>query len=269
MDGSDCVQLQRATGYLSFQVCQNFVSRMYQSGSAKLMLPKTYSDMMEAVILNTSGGMTDGDIFNIDVQAKECPLVMTTQTAERVYRSGGTKPAKVKINLSVSNTADLHWLPQETILFNDSKFERTLTVNLSSCSNFLGAETIVLGREAMGENICDCELIDNWRVFRDGNLFHAESFRLSNEVNKIITAPAGCNDARLLSTILYIGNNIDQVADRVANLIKQSSSDCAASSWKNRLVIRLVSAHSASARKDIERLLLTIRQQPLPRVWQT
>ena len=269
MDGSDCVQLQRATGYLSFQVCQNFVSRMYQSGSAKLMLPKTYSDMMEAVILNTSGGMTDGDIFNIDVQAKECPLVMTTQTAERVYRSGGTKPAKVKINLSVSNTADLHWLPQETILFNDSKFERTLTVNLSSCSNFLGAETIVLGREAMGENICDCELIDNWRVFRDGNLFHAESFRLSNEVNKIITAPAGCNDARLLSTILYIGNNIDQVADRVANLIKQSSSDCAASSWKNRLVIRLLSAHSASARKDIERLLLTIRQQPLPRVWQT
>jgi urease accessory protein len=269
MDGSDCVKLQRATGHLSFHVCQNFVSRMYQAGSAKLMLPKTYSDMMEAVILNTSGGMTDGDIFNIDVQAKECPLVMTTQTAERVYRSGGTKPAKVKINLSVSNTADLHWLPQETILFNDSKFERTLTVNLSSCSNFLGAETIVLGREAMGENICDCELIDNWRVFLDGNLFHAESFRLSNEVNKIITTPAGCNGARLLSTILYVGHNVDQVADRVANLIKQSSSDCAASSWKNRLVIRLVSAHSASARKDIERLLLTIRQQPLPRVWQT
>ena len=70
MDGSDCVQLQRATGYLSFQVCQNFVSRMYQSGSAKLMLPKTYSDMMEAVIVNTSGGMTDGDIFNIDVQVE-------------------------------------------------------------------------------------------------------------------------------------------------------------------------------------------------------
>ena len=269
MDGSECVKLQRATGHLSFHVSQKFVSRMYQSGSAKLMLPKTYSDMMEAVILNTSGGMTDGDIFNIDVQAKECPLVMTTQTAERVYRSGGTKPAKVKINLSVSNTADLHWLPQETILFNDSKFERTLTVNLSSCSNFLCAETIVLGREAMGENICDCELIDNWRVFLDGNLFHAESFRLSNEVNKIITTPAGCNGARLLSTILYVGHNVDQVADRVANLIKQSSSDCAASSWKNRLVIRLVSAHSASARKDIERLLLTIRQQPLPRVWQT
>ena len=269
MDGSDCVKLQRATGHLSFHVCQNFISRMYQSGSAKLMLPNTYSDMMEAVILNTSGGMTDGDIFNIDVQAEACPLVMTTQTAERVYRSGGRKPAKVKINLSVSDTADLHWLPQETILFNDSKFERTLTVNLSSCSNFLGAETIVLGREAMGENIGDCELIDNWRVFLDGRLFHAESFRLLNEVSKIITAPPGCNSARLLSTILYVGHNVDQVAERVANLIKQSSSNCAASSWNDRLVIRLLSAHSASARKDIERLLLAIRQQPLPRVWQT
>ena len=121
----------------------------------------------------------------------------------------------------------------------------------------------------MGENICDCQLIDNWRVFRAGNLFHAESLRLSNEVNKIITAPAGGNGARLLSTILYVGHNSEQVADRVAGLIQQSPSNCALPCWDDRLVIRLVSAHSASARKDIEQLLLAIRQQPLPRVWQT
>ena len=233
------------------------------------MLPNTYSDMMEAIILNTSGGMTDGDIFNIDVQADDCALAMTTQTAERVYRSAGSRPAKVKINLSVSNTADLHWLPQETIVFNNSKFDRMLTINLSSCSNCLVAETIVLGREAMGENISDCHFIDNWRVFRDGNLFHAESLRLSNEVYEIITAPAGGNGARLLSTILYVGHNLEQVTNRVAGLIKQSQSNCALSCWDDRFVIRLVSANSASARKDIERLLLAIRQQPLPRVWQT
>ena len=269
MEGSECVKLQRATGHLSFHVNQKRVSRMYQSGSAKLMLPNTHSDMMEAVILNTSGGMTDGDSLNIDVQADDCALAMTTQTAERVYRSGGTRPAKVKVNLTVSNTADLHWLPQETIVFDDSKFDRTLTINLSCCSNCLVAETIVLGREAMGETICNCEVIDNWRVFRDGNLFHAESLRLSDEVNKIITAPAGGNGARLLSTILFVGHEIEQVADRVACLINPNSSSCAWSCWDGRLVIRLVSAHSASARKEIERLLLAIRQQPLPRVWQT
>ena len=98
MDGSECVKLQRAKGQLSFRVSQKRVSRMFQSGSAKLLLPKTYSDMMEAVILNTSGGMTDGDSLNIDVQAEDCALAMTTQTAERVYRSGGTVPAKVKIS---------------------------------------------------------------------------------------------------------------------------------------------------------------------------
>ena len=94
MDGSECVKMQRARGHLSFRVSQKRVLRMYQSGSAKLMLPKTYSDMMEAVILNTSGGMTDGDILDIDVEAEGCALVMTTQTAERVYRSVGTTPAK-------------------------------------------------------------------------------------------------------------------------------------------------------------------------------
>ena len=269
MDGSEYVKLQRATGHLSFRVSQKRVLRMYQSGSAKLMLPNTQTDMMEAVIVNTSGGMTDGDILNIDVETEDCALAMTTQTAERVYRSGGTRPAKVNINLSISDTADFHWLPQETIVFNHSKFDRTLTINLSSCSNCLVAETIVLGRQAMGENICDCKLIDNWRVFRDGKLFHAESLRLSDEVSKIITTPAGGNGARLLSTIFYVGNNLEQVADRVADLIKQISSNCALSCWDDRLVVRLVSAHSASARKDIERLLLAIRQQPLPRVWRT
>ena len=269
MDGSEYVELQRAAGYLSFCVSQKRVSRMFQSGSAKLMLPKTYSDMMEAVILNTSGGMTDGDVKNIEVEARDCALVMTTQTAERVYRSLGKRPAKMQINLSVSAKADLHWLPQETIVFNDSKFERTLTINLSSCSNCLVAETIVLGRQAMGESVYDCHLIDNWRVFRDGNLFHAESLRLSDEVSNIITAPAGGNGARLLSTILYVGDNLGQIADRVSDVIKQSQSNCAVSCWNDRLIIRLMSAHSASARKDIKKLLLAIRKQPMPRVWQT
>ena len=269
MDGSENLNLQRSIGQLSFHVSQNFISRMYQSGSAKLMLPNTYTDMMEAVILNTSGGMTDGDTLNIDVAAEDCALVMTTQTAERIYRSGGTRPAKVNIDLSVSDTADLHWLPQETIVFDESKLERTLTVNLSSCSNCLVAETIVLGREASGENVLDCQLIDNWRVFRDGKLFHAESLRLSDEVNKIISAPAGGNGARLLSTILFVGHNSEQIADRVAGFTGQSQSNCAASCWNDRLIIRIVSAHSASARKDIEELILAIRQQPLPRVWQT
>ena len=120
----------------------------------------------------------------------------------------------------------------------------------------------------MGENIYDCHLIDNWRVFRDGNLFHAESLRLSDEVSKIIAAPAGGNGARLLSTILYIGDNLGKSLT-VSDVIKQSPSNCAVSCWNDRLIIRLMSSHSASARKDIEKLLLAIRKQPMPRVWQT
>ena len=74
-------------------------------------------------------------------------------------------------------------------------------------------------------------------------------------------------NARLSENIVRV--LLDQVVERVANVIKQGPSNCAASCWNDRLVIRLVSAHSASARKNIERLLLAIRQQPLPRVWQT
>ena len=37
------------------------LKELYQSGCAKLMLPKTYGKMTEAVLLNTAGGITGGD----------------------------------------------------------------------------------------------------------------------------------------------------------------------------------------------------------------
>ncbi len=40
---------------------------LYQSGSAKIKLPRHHSgEVLEAVIINTSGGMTDGDTFTLD-----------------------------------------------------------------------------------------------------------------------------------------------------------------------------------------------------------
>ena len=91
MDGSECVKMQRARGHLSFRVGQKRVLRMFQSGSAKLMLPKTYTDMMEAVILNTSGGMTDVDILNIDVEnARKMPGVIDIFTNDSFTEAGIT-----------------------------------------------------------------------------------------------------------------------------------------------------------------------------------
>ncbi|EHI49148.1 urease accessory protein UreH [SAR116 cluster alpha proteobacterium HIMB100] len=267
MDGLISPKLQRARGRISLHLAGRKLAHLYQSGCAKLMLPKTYGQMTEAVMLNTAGGMTGGDRLDVTIRADNCALVATTQTAERLYRSS-TEPAQLDIQLHAEQAATLHWIPQETIIFDSAELDRTIRLDLSADSSCLLAETLILGREAMGEQIDYCHFTDNWRLYRDGQLFHAESFRLTDRVAEVLAAPAGGNGARLLSTIIYAGRDADQLAEAVRAAVEHSSSVCAASYWQDRLVIRLMSPHPPSARADINSLLFALRAQPLPRVWQ-
>ena len=83
-----------------------------------------------------------------------------------------------------------------------------------------------------------------------------------------MAAPAGGNGARLLSTILYVGFDAEQMAGLLSSVVETCSSKCAVSCWNDRLVIRLMSPHPRFARADIKELLCALSGQPLPRVWQ-
>ena len=67
MDGLTSLKLQRAHGQIALTLCGNKLEELYQSGCAKLMLPKTYGEMTEAVMLNTAGGITGGDLSLIHI----------------------------------------------------------------------------------------------------------------------------------------------------------------------------------------------------------
>ena len=109
MDGLNAFPELQQPKDLSFHCSDNVIKRLYQSGSAKLMLPKTYGEMKEAVLLNTAGGITGGDQFDFKIEAEDCALVATTQTAERLYRSN-THPAKINITLNVTKATTFHWI---------------------------------------------------------------------------------------------------------------------------------------------------------------
>ncbi|HBC09391.1 MAG TPA: urease accessory protein, partial [Rhodospirillaceae bacterium] len=74
---------------------------------------------VEAVLLNTAGGLTGGDVYGTEALAgPDAFLTLTSQACERVYRATGDQPARVETRLSADAGARLHWLPQETILFD-------------------------------------------------------------------------------------------------------------------------------------------------------
>ena len=95
--------MQRALGEVDLAIASGSLRRCFQSGSAKLFLPKTYSDNIEAVLVNTAGGIAEGDGFKYRVQASDkTNITITTQAAERVYGAIASRVANLSIDLTIT-----------------------------------------------------------------------------------------------------------------------------------------------------------------------
>ena len=110
--------------------------------------------LVDVVTLNTSGGIAGGDrldsAFSVRTGAR---ATIAAQAAERFYRAlPGGAPSQVRTRIAVADGAAVEWLPQETILFDRCALDRRLHVELAADAWFLGVETLVFGRAAMGES---------------------------------------------------------------------------------------------------------------------
>ena len=141
-------------------------------------MPNTTNGTLEAVIVNTAGGMAGGDRFSVEIVAGDgTDVVAGTAAAEKVYRAIGAD-TEVTTRLSVGAGAKLAWLPQEMILFDRARLNRRIDIDLAADASLLLCEAVVFGRAAMGETVEQGALIDRWRLHRDGKLVFAENVRL-------------------------------------------------------------------------------------------
>src|SRR6202158_283369 len=92
--------------------------RVHEEGSLRVRCPGPPAGELEAVIVNTAGGVAGGDRFTLDVMVEPgARLVVTTAAAEKVYRTLEPKAA-IDVRLAVGAGGSLCWLPQETFLFD-------------------------------------------------------------------------------------------------------------------------------------------------------
>ena len=129
---------------------QTEIERLYQEGCAKVRLPHTHSDALQAVLMNTAGGLTGGDRIDWTVEAGAgAKLVITTPACERVYRSN-SGDAVVHNRLSAGAGAHIDWLPQETILFEGGRLDRRLEADLADGATLTAVEAVLLGEVGFG-----------------------------------------------------------------------------------------------------------------------
>ena len=111
------------------------LEELYQEGSLKVLAPKTYGLSKELILINTSGGVLGGDKYNVAIDLKKnSKLIMSSQAAERVYKSRGEISA-IKMKANLSGKSSLIWIPYETILFNESSMARSFDINISKGSS--------------------------------------------------------------------------------------------------------------------------------------
>ena len=232
--------LQRARGAIDLVIVSGKLKRFYQSGASKIFLPKTYARTIEAVLVNTAGGLTDGDEFRVKLGAEgNTHLTVSTQTAERVYRALGSQNAEMRVNMTMTGTASLHWLPQETILFDGAGFSRHLKVEMDDAASFLASEMMVFGRTAMHETVRQGNISDQWRISRDGRLIHAEALRLDGHIDEKLLHPASADGGVCVATTLYVSRDAEAKADAVRSFFKNHDDvRTAVSAWDGKLVIR-------------------------------
>ena len=167
--------LQRADGFgrivLSGSENGTRIEDIFERSPIRIMFPRTeHRRVAEAVIINTGGGVAGGDRLECSVAVLPgASIAVTSQAAEKVY-GALYEPARVVTRLKAEASAKLAWLPQETIVFNRARLHRTTEIELSSGTELLALEWLVLGRSAHGEVVVGGNLTDSWRVKRDGRL---------------------------------------------------------------------------------------------------
>lgn len=261
--------LQRARGAIDLVIVSGKLKRFYQSGSAKIFIPKTYAKTTEAVLVNTAGGLTGGDIFDAKLRADgDTHLTVSTQTAERVYCALGPQAAKITIDMELCGKASLHWLPQETILFDGAGFSRHLKVEMDDAASFLASEMMVFGRTAMHETVRQGNISDQWRISRDGRLIHAEALRLDGHIDEKLLQPASADGGVCVATTLYVSRDAEAKADAVRSFFKNHDDvRTAVSAWDGKLVIRSVCGNTARLKKLMAQFIEQFRNIANPRVW--
>src|SRR5690349_18148426 len=174
---SDPIRLQRAIGELRVGVKRSgertVLDDLRQAGCLKTRFPRRVEPgWMDVVTLNTGGGVAAADRLDVAVAAGEGTRVtVAAQAAERFYRAlPHDAPPRVRTRLTLGADAALEWLPQETILFDHSALDRRLEIEMAADARFLGVETLVFGRTAMGETVQQAHLRDLIRIHRDGTL---------------------------------------------------------------------------------------------------
>jgi urease accessory protein len=232
----------------------------------RVRFPTATAGELEAVLVNTAGGVAGGDAHEIDVWVGEqANLVVTSVAAEKVYRTIGPS-ATIDVRIKVSPGGRLTWIPRETILFDNSGLSRRIDVELADTASLFLAEAIVFGRHGKGEVVANGTLHERWRVRREGRLIYADGMMMSGAVAGKLGEPAIADGGQAIATLLLTPGG-DAAAETVRALAGSMQGEVGVSAWNSVVLVRFCARDGLALRNDLAGVIVALRSAPLPRLW--
>lgn len=242
------------------------LDRLHQSGSLKGLFPRHGAAGLETVLLNTAGGVTGGDSFSVTAQAETgTALTITTQACERAYKAQPGQTGQIRTELTVSGGARMNWLPQETILFNDSALDRRLTADLAPDASLLLVEPLIFGRPAMGETVNSLRLKDRVEINRDARPLFRDATRFAGDLHTHLGRRHVADGAGAMALILLV----DAAAEAHLQPLRDLLPDTAGASLLHTdvLVARVLAKDGFHLRQTLLPLMGRLNGASLPRCW--
>ncbi len=260
-------------GVVKLDVSDNGLRICEQRAPLRVFLPNvSRQEPPSGVIGNISGGVLGGDILDISVDASSHALI-TGQAAEKIYRTNG--PCAVWRNrLNVKNGAALEWLPQGTILFDQSRLDRRTTVEVAQNAHCLIGEILIFGRSGMGETIQNGFLREAWRIERAGRPVWIDILELNGDIATRLAAPFGMAGARCAATAVYAGNDAAAKLETARAFLPQSGIS-GATLVNDVLIARWLGQETAEIRTSFAEFWKNFRAEVfarparMPVLWQT
>lgn len=256
--------------------------RIEEEGFARVRFPRSgrRGRALEAVMINTGGGLAGGDASqSCLVAGRDAQLVVTTQAAEKIYRSDGAT-SRIDVELVAEANASLHWLPQATIVFDGARVERSIAAEVAPGARLLLVEPVILGRTARGERLSYGSLRDRWRIRRGGRLIYADGLQLDGDIAATLDRRATAGGCAAFATLLLVAPDAEARLDAVRGALGLAAGedeflpaelpdglDAGASAWDGMLSVRLLAREGAPLESAIRRVLGVLGVGEVPRIW--
>jgi urease accessory protein len=131
----------------------------------------------------------------------------------------------------------------------------------------------VLGRAAHGEEVVGGQIIDSWRVKKDGRLIWADSFRATDEMFPHLHRKALLSNCKAVGTLIYFGPYLVTRLEFLRDIAPSLECHCAATSVGGLIIVRFAAKVSSDLRLALRSFLQQFSRQlgpgpfRVPKMW--